>query len=899
LLVDAGRTVSNDELVSRLWDDEAPAAARTTLHSHVMRLRRTLGDAVALLTRPDGYVIDVAPEALDVNEFESLLRQARTAADDPATAAALLRTALDLWRGDPLPDVPSAYLHRDVVPLWQEHRLAAIESRVEADLRLGRHRDVTTELADLTIRHPLRERFWALRMLALYRAGRPAEALHCYAIVRKRLADELGVDPSAEIRDLHQAILIDDPSLTVTPPVARGRNDLPGDIPDFVGRTAEFDRLLALVPAAATAVTISAIDGMAGIGKTTLAIHAAHRLAEKYPDAQLFLDLHAHTEQQEPMDPAVALDILLRALDVPPDRIPAGLDERAALWRAELANRRVLLVLDNAASTGQVRPLLPGSPTCLALITSRRQLTDLDTTGTLSLNVLSEADALALFTSVVGTDRVAADQESTLDVLRLCGYLPLAIRIAAARLRSRPAWPVRVLADRLRDESRRHDELTVGDRSVTAALALSYQRLAAPQQRLFALLGQHPGTTFDGYQAAALGGIPLADAERLVGELVDMHLVKERAPGRYRLHDLVRQYARTKTLVPEPVRHDAVGRLLDHYLYLARLTDAYLAPDTRYVPAELIPPGPVPDITDEDQVIQWCERELRNLMAAIDYAATNGWRDHAWQLASGLALFFSRRGYTSDWIASFQVAAELVAYGESGDELAACDLDRARVLRELGNAYDVAGRYSEAITVMAEALALYRLLGDLRGEGSMLNNIGNIYMSLDRLAQSLSYLQQALAVRNRAGDLPGTAVILSNLCIVYQRLDRYQESVDCGLRSLQLYTESADRRGQAMAHNNIAVIYVRMGRLADAVDHSRRAVALVSEVGDRRGESATLNTLGMIHRHLGDYAAALDYDRRALEIARDVGDFSMETEAREGIEETERAAAQAEAAHRS
>jgi len=269
----------------------------------------------------------------------------------------------------------------------------------------------------------------------------------------------------------------------------------------------------------------------------------------------------------------------LRALDVPPDRIPVGLDERSALWRAELANRRVLLLLDNAASTGQVRPLLPGSPTCLALITSRRQLADLETTGTLSLDVLPEADALSLFTSVVGADRVWIDPESTSDVLRLCGYLPLAIRIAAARLRSRPAWPVRALADRLRDETRRHDELTVGDRSVTAALALSYQRLTEPQQRLFSLLGQHPGTTFDSYQAAALGGIPLFEAERLLTELVDMHLVKEREPGRYRLHDLVRQYARTKTSVPEPIRHDAIGRLLDHYLYLARLTDAYLGPD--------------------------------------------------------------------------------------------------------------------------------------------------------------------------------------------------------------------------------------------------------------------------------------------------------------------------------
>ncbi len=635
-----------------------------------MRLRRTLGPAESpVITCPAGYLIEVADGALDLDRFTALLREAR-GIDDPARVSTVLTTALRLWRGDALSDVPSDALHADVVPALSEQRLTAIELRVDADLRLGRHQDLIAELTDLTTRHPLRERFWALRMLALYRSDRPADALRCYEAARTLIAGELGAEPGPELCALHRAVLTDDPALAAPhePAPARRRSDLPGDIPDFAGRTDELDRLLATIPdqdATGTAVVISAIDGMAGIGKTTLAIHAAHRLADRYPDAQLFLDLRAHTEHAEPIDSAVALDTLLRALDVPPDRIPAGLDERAALWRAELANRKVLLVLDNASSTQQVRPLLPGAPTCLALITSRR-LADLDTANTLSLDVLPETDALALFTSVVGDDKVRADRESTADVLRLCGYLPLAIRIAAARLRTRPAWPVRALADRLRNETRRNDELTVGDRSVTAALALSYQRLTEPQQQMFALLGQHPGTSFDSYQAAALSGVPLPEAGHLLDELVDMHLIEEPTPARYRFHDLIRDYARTKTALPEPVRRDTVGRPLNHYLYLARLTDANLSPIPRQMPADFKPPGAVPAITDAYQTIEWCETELRNLIAAIDYVATNGQHTYSWELAKKLKWFFERRGHATDWVACLQVATCLGPRRNSG-----------------------------------------------------------------------------------------------------------------------------------------------------------------------------------------------------------------------------------------
>ncbi|HEX4724033.1 MAG TPA: BTAD domain-containing putative transcriptional regulator [Pseudonocardiaceae bacterium] len=875
LLVNANHTVSTDELVNRIWDDDAPPAARDTLQSYVMRLRRVLNAAGSpLVTRPDGYLIEVEPDCLDVDRFESLIQQAKSVTGDPVRTAELLRDALELWRGDPLSDVPSAYLHREVVPLWREHQLAAVELHVETDLRLGRYHDLAIELAELTIRHPFQERFWAQRMIALYRSGRAAEALRCYGVIRDLLADELGTDPGPELTTLHRSILANDPALVVpdTTPRPPPRNDLPGDIPDFAGRTEEIRGLLGALPCPAelsTTVVISAVDGMAGVGKTTLVVHAAHRLAHRYPDGQLFLDLRGHTEHAEPIEPAAALDTLLRAIGVPADRIPAEPAERAAAWRAELAGRKVLLVLDNASSTGQVRPLLPGAPGCLALITSRRRLADLDTTATLSLDVLPDFDALALFTSVVGADRVAAEPGATSDVLRLCGHLPLAIRIAAARLRTRPAWPISTLADRLRDI----DELAVGDRSVTAALTLSYCRLTAGQQHLFTALGQHPGTSFDAYQAAALAGTPLSETERMLDALVDVHLVREPLPGRYRCHDLVRQYARTHASASSAA---ATGRLLDHFRYLAQRMDAYLNPDTRRGIADLPPPpGPVPDITGRDDAIRWCETELGNLMAAIDHAARDGWRTHAWQLAYALTWFFKLRGHVpADWITQLRVGVKAVTD----------DVDRANLLRELSSAHYMAGDLPAAIDVGHQALREYRHIGDVWGEGGALNSIGNAHKRAGDFTEAVDHYRQALAVRQRAGDVRGTGVTLHNLCHLYQTLGQFAESLDCGERALAAYRATGDRRGEGMVLNNIAILYLSCGHdPAKALGYCQQGLALNRAVGDRRNEANALDTLGSIHRELGDYETALDYLHQALAMVSESGHRNEEPAIRANV----------------
>ncbi|HEX8870545.1 MAG TPA: BTAD domain-containing putative transcriptional regulator, partial [Lentzea sp.] len=499
LLLRPGQVVGVDELI------ELVGGSRGALQTTVGRLREDLGVPSLVQTRPGGYLLDVRPDEVDVHRFSTL---------PPSEALAL-------WRGRPFADIGSDALERDHVPALTEKYLAVLEARIEADLRNGRHEQLVPELRSLTSQHPVRERLWAQLIVALHRGDRQTEALQAYDDIRGRLADELGLDPGKDLQLAHQQVLTADNR-------PRARNDLPGDIPDFAGRAQDLDEILAAVPSGCVAIT--AIDGMAGIGKTTLAVRAAHRLASRFPDAQLFVDLHSYTDGVEPRTPSDALLALLTALGVPAHDIPDGLDARAARWRAEMAHRKALVVLDNAGSAAQVRPLLPG--TGLVLVTSRRRLVDLDAAHTVSLDVLSEEDSLKLLASIVGPRAEAARE-----IVRLCGHLPLAVRIVGARWRTRPAWTAQDVVRRLTEQ--RLTELKAGERSVAGAFALSYQQLTPEQQRLFRRLGLHTGEDWDAYLAAAVIGSTRAEAERLLDELLDVHLVQQKENGRYRFHDLL------------------------------------------------------------------------------------------------------------------------------------------------------------------------------------------------------------------------------------------------------------------------------------------------------------------------------------------------------------------------
>ncbi|MEO6085120.1 MAG: BTAD domain-containing putative transcriptional regulator [Umezawaea sp.] len=565
LALDPGRVVSVERLVDGLWGEEPPDRCHGLIQSYVSRLRTVLRPTGATITRHGGgYLLDVEPTQVDLHEFRATADQARTG-NDPHS----LRSALRLWRGDPLGGLPSSPLVEQIRVGMAEERLVVWEECLDRELRAGRHREVLGEASMLSAENPLREKPLALLLLALYRSGRQPEALQRYDIARRHLADELGLDPSPELSSLRSRILRSDPDLALV--AAQAKQDraprlLPYDVVDFIGRTAELDRLAALAESTSTGVVIAAIDGMPGVGKTATAVHLAHALGDRFPDGQLFVDLHGFTPGRTPVDSGVALGTLLRAFGVPDDRIPADLDERSALWRGELAGRRVLIVLDNAADAAQIRPLIPGSPGSLVLITSRRRLGTLDGVTSIFLDVLPPVNALALFVAIAGR-RVLIETEAVVEVLWWCGHLPLAVRIAAARIGNRQQHPVRHLADRLRAEHLRLAELSLDDRDVTVAFTLSYAELRPDQRRLFRLLGSHPDTDFDAPSAAALADLSVTDAEDLLDELLDTRLLLRHTDDRYTFHNLLRVYAGERSAAEdsEAERRAALARLLDHY----------------------------------------------------------------------------------------------------------------------------------------------------------------------------------------------------------------------------------------------------------------------------------------------------------------------------------------------
>jgi DNA-binding SARP family transcriptional activator len=569
LTANAGRVMQVGALVDALWGADAPPEAAQTVRTYVSRLRRSLAAAGQLIvTHPVGYTLRLVPDALDAGNFERLVAAGRDAltAARPADAAARLTSALELWRGDAYAEFGDVPLLRSEAGRLAAMRLAATEDRIDAELATGASSGLLDELTELTERHPGHDRVWGQLMIALYRAGRQVDAVEVFGRARAVLAGRFGLDPSARLTEIHRRLLNNDarllgvPAAVATSPVP-ARDDLPGDVARFTGRTAELSRLVAVPPGSPAAV-VAAIDGMAGVGKTTLAVHAAHLLAGNHRDARLFLGLHGHTPGRPPTTPMAALDTLLRALGVPGSRIPDDLDARAARWRAELATRSALVVLDDAADLAQIRPLLSGTARTLVLVTSRRRLVGLDSALSVSLDALPEADAVALFAGVLGDDR-AADTGAVHDVVDRCGYLPLAIRLAAARLRARPSWPVRYLAERLRGLGWPLAELEADGCGVAAAIAPSCDHLAPPARRMFRLLGLHPGPDFDAPAAAALAAVAVPEAERLLENLVDDHLLRQSAAGRYRFHALVRRHAHAAALAeePEPERRAALRRV--------------------------------------------------------------------------------------------------------------------------------------------------------------------------------------------------------------------------------------------------------------------------------------------------------------------------------------------------
>jgi DNA-binding SARP family transcriptional activator/tetratricopeptide (TPR) repeat protein len=879
LLLEANSTSSVDRLVDLLWDGEPPSDPKAAIHTFVSRLRSCLdpdGDGrlgIRLVRSGGGYLAEADPGAVDALVFRDLVERSRDI-PDPAGSAGLLRRALALWRGPLLADAASERLRERIGAPWQELSLLARESAVEAELACGRHRELISELTVLNTEYPLREKFAGLLMLALYRSGRQADALDVYGRTDRRLRGDLGIEPGAELRDLHRRILLADPRLTAAPAEsAPPRHEavprqLPAAVRHFTGRIGELKALTELigdVGEAGGTVVISAIDGMAGVGKTALAVHAGHRLAEHFPDGQLFVDLHGYTEGTEPRDPADALAAVLQSLGVPPQRIPADPQARATLYRDRLADTRTLIVLDNAANEAQVRPLLPGAGHCLVLVTSRRRLKALDDAYALPLDVLPVADAVALFREAAGDGRTIAGDPLLEQIAVLCGCLPLALRIAAALIHHRPAWSPEHVLEKLRAARPDLTPFTAGDRDLGSVFDLSLQSLDADRRLLFRRLGLSPGSDIDAYAAAALLEAAPPKTDRLLQDLVDHNLLSEPVPGRYRMHDLIRAHARALAEAePDAVSDAALDRLLDYYQHTAALADArvarYLRPDPDW-PA----PAHAPDLADPERAVAWLRAEAGNLAACFAFAAERGCDARTVRLAAGMANLHVMDG---PWQPALVVHGAAVEAAERLGDRAAL----ARALQDLGNLHRFSADYETARHEFERALALYRELGDRLGESGVLIEVASVKRLQGERADALRDLLVALEMQQAVGDRTGQAYTLIELGLVrYVSSDRHG-AIAALEQAVALHRELGNRQGRANALIYLGGVRQMDGDHQTVIRDLEEALRLQRELGNRQFEAAALSELGGARRLAGDYHGAIRDMEAALDIRRTQSD---------------------------
>ncbi len=868
LLLNAGRVVSLDELDEALWGADPPLSARGAVHNYVMRLRKALRDigGSRISTLPHGYMITVDAGELDVAQFEDHLAAARTAARGGSwdTAATRAGAALSLWRGAPLEDVASELLAVREVPWLAEMRLQALEVRVDAELHCGRQGEVIGELRQLAAAHPLREHLQALLMMALYRDGRQAEALAAYQQARHVLIDELGTEPGAGLQQIQQQILSADPALVAPSPSAAAVTfSLPADTAAFTGRAGELDRVTAAVTGASALggmVAIHAIGGMPGVGKTALAVHAAHELAGEFPDRQLFIDLHAHTPGHQPVRPEDALAELLAAAGVDPRFVPADLEGRAGLWRDKMAGQRALLVFDNAADSGQVAPLLPGAAGCLVLMTSRRHLGDLPGAVTpVPLDTLPPQEAANMFTWLA--PRAAADPEGVAEVAGLAAFLPLAVSLLARVFARHPSW---TLADLAGETRARLLTLTAENGSIAAAFDVSYRYLDPVSQRFFRLLGVHPGATTDAYAAAAFAGVSVDEAAGHLEALYGEGLLTETGYRRYGMHDLIRRYARGLAAAENSGDSEqALGRLLDYYQHTAAQAAKRLVRQTRPGPMPSAPPEiEVPGLRDVGQALAWARAERASLVACLNLATST--RQHARIVAhtAGLASVLRYDGPWAEAITLHAAAVDAARY--LGDRLG-----EASALTDLGDARRRTGDFPGAAGNFEEALATFRDLGDRLGEANALFYLGFVWTLTGDFPGAAGVLDEALGIYRDLGDQLGEAgAMAGQLSLDSPGAAGIAEEV------LGIYRDLGDRIGEVETRTVLGRLRYLAGDYLGAARFLEEALGIVHDLdlGGKLGEAFALYNLGIVRSLAGDYPEAAAALEHALRIWRDLGD---------------------------
>jgi tetratricopeptide (TPR) repeat protein/transcriptional regulator with XRE-family HTH domain len=648
---------------------------------------------------------------------------------------------------------------------------------------------------------------------------------------------------------------------------AAATRGLPRDIAAFTGRQGELAQLVGALAAGGGVGGIHAIDGMAGVGKTTFAVHAAHRLTGAFPDGQFFLPLHAHTAGQRPVDPADALASLLLTAGVPAAAIPPGLEARAGRWRDHVAGKKILLLLDDAAGHEQVAPLLPGTAGSLVLVTSRRRLTALHDAAVVSLDTLPPAEAAALLARLAARPGLRADDAVVGEITRLCGYLPLAIGMLASQLRHHPAWTTAQLAAGLAAAKDRLAVMQAENLSVAAAFGLSYADLTPDQQRLFRRLGLLPGPSVDAYAAAALDGTGLGQARRDLDQLYYQHLITELAPGRYQLHDLLREHARALAAADDPADSDAAtGRLLDYYLHNALAADRHIPTwDTAYRRRPLGRcAGDAPDLSNFGRAAAWLEAERPNLHAAADHAAASGRHLHAVQIPAAMGGFLRERGHWDQAAALHQIA--LAAARQAGDQVG-----QAGTLHELGRMATNTGDYPAAAESLAQAVALYADIGDRAGQAYALSQLGWVHVSTGNYQAAIASHEQALALARDSGDRRAEACALQCLSYAQQAIGDYTAAAANLADALALYRSLGHRLGQAETLTSLGRLQTLTGDYATADTNLRQALEIFRDLGDRPYQAWALNDLGMVQQLTGDYPAAAASHQQALELFRDLG----------------------------
>jgi DNA-binding SARP family transcriptional activator len=896
LLLHSGQPVSSERLIEALWEEEPPKRPGNLLSIYVHQLRKLIGDSDAkvLVTRAPGYLVTVGPRDLDADLFAELFSEGRRAltAGDPVRAAELLAEAVGCWRGPALDDVPSTPLVVAGRDELEHSRVEAIRLRAEADLACGRPTGVVSAMRRNLIDHPLQEKLWVLLLRALQQDGRPAEALEAYARARNIIIDALGVDPGPELQQIFQQILNGDTGSTTAaaergPGLVPHPQQLPADIPDFTGRADQVEQVCALLSedegAAASpgAVRVLVVMGAGGLGKTTLAVHAAHLLKGQFPDGQLYANLLGATQ---PAAPADILARFLRDLGMDGSRVPLDAEERAAHFRTMLAGKQFLIVLDDARDAAQVLPLLPGSASAAVLVTSRNRLPELMGSQVIDLEVLRPEEARSLFTGMVGERRVAAEPEAASGVLAACAGLPLAIRIVGARLAARGNWTVRTLADRLADERSRLDEMRVGNLAVRASFEVSFGSLAragpggVDPAWAFCLLGVWAGPSIGIAAAAALlGQSPEAVADALY-VLVDAHLLESPEPDWFRFHDLLRVFAADRALTQESeqTRRDAIARAVTWYLHTAEAAAEIISPRNARVPLGASPATVEPlAFGSMEAAVEWGERERLGVIAAIKLAANTGLHEMVWKLAAAEMSFFYRRSHWAEWVETHTIG--LASARALGDRQA-----EAWMLNNLGMAYGLQGM-QESTDCLEQSLAISRELSDVPAEGRTVANVANTYYRQHRFAEARVSAERSLTIMRLIGSRYGEGIALDVLGSSCEKLGDFAAATGYLNQALKIFQELGEPDHQAETLTDLGDAFLGLGQLDDAVDSLERALAIRQRIGDRHGQAATLHQLGLAQLRAGQAGKAQESLSEALVLLEEIGDRAQIAEIQAGL----------------